>query len=185
MQLPNLRKWRELRGLRQVDLAELVGLSHRSVSNFESGRKVRPNHARKLAEVLDVDLLVLAGEQEPAHPKDNAPASPSHLSDNDRRTLDALDGITSTLDHRLSTDTLDAETLELARQYHDGITPTLARIMREEADALRRMHPEAHDVGPWATAGPAVARYIAVSMRVLDAGDDLDRAHEEAYRLVS
>lgn len=182
MQLPNLRKWRELRGLRQVDLAELVGLSHRSVSNFESGRKVRPNHARKLAEVLDVDLLVLAGEQEPAHPKGNAPASPSHLSDDDRRTIGALEGISRSLDGRLRAGGMSAEDRELAHAYHAAVGPTLARIMRDEADELRKAHPEAVDVGPWAVAGPAVARYVETVMRVVDA-DELDRERQEAYKL--
>ncbi len=183
MYLPRLRKARELRGLSRAELAERSGLGPRTVAKYETGGNARPHKAREVAEALDVDLWWLAGEVEPV-PKGAAPAYPSSLSEQDRRTIDALDDISRTLEHRLGSGTLDAATCEIARRYHDGIAPTLARIMHKEASALRKLHPEAHDVGPWATAGPAVARYIAVSMKVLDAGDDLDRERREAYRLV-
>ena len=179
-----LKRLRKERALSIRELSQVSGVATFTINQAERGlREPHPKTLRKLAKALNVEPIDILGGT--LGPKAPAPAYPSHISDDDRRTLNALAGITRTLAHRLSTDTLDAETLELARQYHDGIAPTLARIMRQEADALRRMHPEAHDVSPWATAGPTVARYIEVSMRVLDAGDELDREHQEAYALVS
>ena len=184
MQLPNLRKWRELRGLRQVDLAERVGLSHRSVSNFESGREARPNHARKLAEVLDVDLLVLAGEQEPAHPKGDAPASPSPLSDDDRRTLDVITRTCNHLEERLRAGDMTAEEIEGHAITHEAFARILARLMREEADELRQQHPDVYDLARFAVVGPVAVRYAQVMMEIADVAD-LQRETQEVYKTAS
>ena len=73
MLIPNLKQWRELRGLTQVELADRSGVSPRSIAGFEAGASTRPNTARKLAEALDVDVMDLAGVD--ALPKGSAPPS--------------------------------------------------------------------------------------------------------------
>ena len=73
MRIPQLRQWRELRGLTQRELAAKSGVSVRSIAGYEAGAGVRPNTARKLAEALDIEVVNFYAE--PEVPK--APAPPS------------------------------------------------------------------------------------------------------------
>lgn len=73
MQIPNLRQWRELRGLTQKELADRAGLHVRGIAGYEAGAGARPNTVRKLAETLGVDVMDLAGVD--ALPKGSAPPS--------------------------------------------------------------------------------------------------------------
>ena len=61
MQIPNLREMRELQGLTQKELADVSGVSLRSIAGYEGGASVRPNTARKLAKALDVKVAELVG----------------------------------------------------------------------------------------------------------------------------
>jgi transcriptional regulator with XRE-family HTH domain len=61
VQIPNLREMRELQGLTQKELADVSGVSLRSVAGYEGGASVRPNTARKLAKALDVKVADLVG----------------------------------------------------------------------------------------------------------------------------
>ena len=70
VQIPKLREVRELRGLTQKDLADVSGVSLRSVAGYEGGARVRPNTARKLANALDVEVADLVGVD--SHPKARA-----------------------------------------------------------------------------------------------------------------
>jgi transcriptional regulator with XRE-family HTH domain len=70
VQIPNLREVRELQGLTQKELADVSNVSLRSVAGYESGARVRPNTARKLAKALDVEVAELVGVS--AHPKARA-----------------------------------------------------------------------------------------------------------------
>ena len=63
MQIPNLREMRELQGLTQKELADVSGVSLRSVAGYEGGASVRPNTARKLAEALDVKVADLVDDE--------------------------------------------------------------------------------------------------------------------------
>ncbi|MDP8899931.1 MAG: helix-turn-helix domain-containing protein [Actinomycetota bacterium] len=57
MKIPRLREWRERRGLRQADLADLVGVDRRTVSLWETGRGgIRPTTARIVANELGVTI---------------------------------------------------------------------------------------------------------------------------------
>lgn len=48
--------WRAFAGMSQEDLAKAVGVSRRSVSNWETGFKMpRPRHIAKIEEVLNID----------------------------------------------------------------------------------------------------------------------------------
>ena len=61
MKLAGLRKWRELRGYTQRELAKAVGTSQDTVSKLETGaRGCRPSTAQRLAQVLEVDVAELA-----------------------------------------------------------------------------------------------------------------------------
>ncbi len=70
MQIPKLREVRELQGLTQKELADVSGVSLRSVAGYEGGARVRPNTARKLANALDVEVADLVGVD--ARPKARA-----------------------------------------------------------------------------------------------------------------
>jgi transcriptional regulator with XRE-family HTH domain len=71
VQIPNLRELRELRGLTQKELADVSGVSLRSVAGYEGGAQVRPNTARKLAQALHVEVADLARAS--SYPKAQAP----------------------------------------------------------------------------------------------------------------
>lgn len=80
MQIPRLREERELQGLTQKELADVSGVSVRSVAGYESGASVRPNTARKLAEALDVKVADLVGvdarpKSRGLSPRDTEPAT--------------------------------------------------------------------------------------------------------------
>ncbi len=59
MQIPNLREVRELQGLTQKELADVSGVSLRSIAGYESGASVRPNTARKIANELYLEVAEL------------------------------------------------------------------------------------------------------------------------------
>jgi transcriptional regulator with XRE-family HTH domain len=75
VQIPNLRGLRELHGLTQKELADVSGVSLRSVAGYEGGAHARPNTARKLAEALKVEVADLVGAD--SYPKAQAPPSPT------------------------------------------------------------------------------------------------------------
>jgi transcriptional regulator with XRE-family HTH domain len=80
VEIPNLRELRELHGLTQKELADVSGVSLRSVAGYEGGAHVRPNTARKLAQALNVEVadLVEVG----SYPKVQTPPSPEQPSFN-------------------------------------------------------------------------------------------------------
>jgi transcriptional regulator with XRE-family HTH domain len=80
VQIPNLRELRELHGLTQKELADVSGVSLRSVAGYEGGAQARPNTARKLAQALNVEVADLVGTT--SYPKAQAPPSPEQPSFN-------------------------------------------------------------------------------------------------------
>jgi transcriptional regulator with XRE-family HTH domain len=74
MKLARLKEWRESHGLTQKELAAAARASEWTVARAEAGEEVRPNTARRLAEVMEVtvaDLLeeppIPLGEEDPQH----------------------------------------------------------------------------------------------------------------------
>jgi transcriptional regulator with XRE-family HTH domain len=88
VQIPNLRELRELHGLTQKELADVSGVSLRSVAGYEGGAHARPNTARKLAQALNVEVADLVGAT--SHPKASASSQPSFngLLEEERRAQD-------------------------------------------------------------------------------------------------
>lgn len=71
--MEELRRIRKLRGLSQVDLAALSGVSQYTITEVETGRREpRPSTLRKLAEALDVEVADFF--REPETPKALAPS---------------------------------------------------------------------------------------------------------------
>lgn len=61
----NLKKIRKLRGLKQKELAEMVGVTESAISQYESGNKVPSFEvALKLAEALDCESADLVSERD-------------------------------------------------------------------------------------------------------------------------
>lgn len=55
-------RWRELRGLKQKDLAKKLGITTQALSNFERGKAPFPaGRVRRLARALDmeIDLMIM------------------------------------------------------------------------------------------------------------------------------
>ena len=186
MKLPKLRTWRELRGYTQRELAARAGVSPRSVAAYEAGANALPRSARQIAEVLDLDITVLAGVEEPtARPKGDAPEYLSHLSEEDRRIIMGLDKVCDRLDARIRTGAVTPDAIEDATAYNEAIAALLTRAMRAEAEALHEKYPLARDLQQWAIVGAKVERYIGLVMQIIDAGDDLDRKRVEVYKTAS
>jgi transcriptional regulator with XRE-family HTH domain len=62
MQLPRLREWREARGLTQLELAKRAKASEYTILRAEHGAEIRPNTARRLAEVMGLSVADLLEE---------------------------------------------------------------------------------------------------------------------------
>ena len=74
-----LRRFRQARGLTQAELARRVGISRRMMAYYEiQGGSPSSELLRKLADVLDVAMDVLAGRQETRKPL-SPPESPRLL----------------------------------------------------------------------------------------------------------
>ncbi len=63
MKVPGLRAQRERSGLTQRELAEVAGVSKRSIAGWESGESIRPGSAGKVAEALGVTISDLCEER--------------------------------------------------------------------------------------------------------------------------
>lgn len=63
--MENLKKYRKAKGLKQKELADIVGVTESSISQYESGKK-NPSFeiALKLAEALDCELADLVSKRE-------------------------------------------------------------------------------------------------------------------------
>jgi transcriptional regulator with XRE-family HTH domain len=177
-----LKRLRKERALSIRELSQVSGVATFTINQAERGlREPQGRTLRKLAKALNVEPIdILGGDRDP---KGTVPDS-SHLGDGDRRFVVGLDGLCDYLDRKLRAGGLTPDEIEGERAVYDTLAPLLARAMREEADELRKLLPDADDVSPWAVVGPRVARYTALVMQLIDAAE-LRRAHEEAYRLAS
>ncbi|RLE13416.1 hypothetical protein DRJ04_04350 [Candidatus Aerophobetes bacterium] len=63
-----LKKYREKRKLKQLDLALLLGVSEMQISHWERGARIPPQEViNKLAEILKVDSKILHQELKTFH----------------------------------------------------------------------------------------------------------------------
>lgn len=89
----NLRKIRKLRGLKQKQLADMVGVSESAISQYESGTKFPSFEvALKLAEALDCESADLISERDVLFEK-NKPVIGSDdrlndISEKDKRLIE-------------------------------------------------------------------------------------------------
>lgn len=51
---PNVKRWREWRGIKQDELAEKVGISQGTLSMYENREKLEPEIVKKIAKALDI-----------------------------------------------------------------------------------------------------------------------------------
>jgi transcriptional regulator with XRE-family HTH domain len=63
MKVPGLRSLRERSGLTQRELAEVAGVARRSIAGWESGERIRPGSAGRLAGALGVSISDLCEER--------------------------------------------------------------------------------------------------------------------------
>lgn len=70
--MENLKRFRKAKGLKQKELADLVGVSESAISQYESGKK-NPSFdiALKLAEALDCESADLVSKRENISPAEN------------------------------------------------------------------------------------------------------------------
>jgi len=70
--MENLKKFRKAKGLKQKELADIVGVSESSISQYESGKKTPSFEiALKLAEALDCESADLVSTRENISPAEN------------------------------------------------------------------------------------------------------------------
>jgi transcriptional regulator with XRE-family HTH domain len=83
-----IKELREERGITQMRLAEMAGITQAALSNLEAGKQHNPQLGtlRKLAEALDAPLITLLEEQ------DGGPPGPKEIASEERlrRSLRAL-----------------------------------------------------------------------------------------------
>jgi len=125
MKLARLKDWRESRGLTQKELAEEAHASEWTVTRAEADEEVRPNTARRLAEVLDVTVADLL--ERPPVPLAEAP-SQAGLPE----TLEELLVQQGARTRHLLNENLADELLELP--YEECLR--VARETRSELDAV-------------------------------------------------
>ena len=196
MHIPNLRQWRELRGLTQRELADAAGLHVRGIAGYEAGAGARPNTARRLAETLGVDVMDLAGVS--ALPKAQAPPSQRTLFsgiEEERRTASFrratrdLEELVESFEEKLASGTLTDEDRQRLDRSAALITPLLQVALEAEASFLREQYPDEDDVGPRAVLGPVIARFVAMVAEVGGEPDErvweLEERRRTAYRLVA
>lgn len=91
----NVRTWRELKGLKQVDLAKRIDISPEALSNIETGIS-KPNIERleDIADALEIEVTQLLLNPQQLLSFNNNPASVLHNSPNqqsfDKALLDRL-----------------------------------------------------------------------------------------------
>ncbi len=52
-----LRKYREIKGYSQIDLAERMVITQQSISSWETGRTLpKPHQMKELSKILEVDM---------------------------------------------------------------------------------------------------------------------------------
>lgn len=139
MQIPNLREVRELQGLTQKELADVSGVSLRSVAGYEGGASVRPNTARKLAKALDAEVAELVGVS--TRPKGRA------VSPRDTEAGTAL---------------LEDEVLFEAYYGPESFEEVMAEAMRE-AKAKRHQVPEGMQIATLDNGDKVEVRIVPVS----------------------
>jgi transcriptional regulator with XRE-family HTH domain len=72
----NIRIWRDLKGLKQVDLAKKIGISKEAMSNIETGES-KPNIERleDIADALEIELTQLFVNPQQLFTFNNSPNS--------------------------------------------------------------------------------------------------------------
>jgi transcriptional regulator with XRE-family HTH domain len=65
VKLPLLKDARERKGLTQLELAEMAGVSRPTVTRIESGMEANPPTARKIAAALGLEPGDLMGPRDP------------------------------------------------------------------------------------------------------------------------
>ncbi len=196
MQITRLREWRQFRGLKQTELAELVGLSSRSIAGYERGEGIHPHNARRIADTLGIEVGDLMSEDD--HPKGSAPPfqqpSFSDVLEEERRTEGFrrarrdLDELCDHLEDRIDRGTMTPGEIETLRRESSGFAAFMQIAMNEEARVLKEQYPDEADVTPKALVGPAVARYVNLVMGALDSAEaqanviDLEETRRTLYR---
>ena len=86
-----LKKAREAKGYTQIELAQIMGLTQASISQFEKGLRLPTSaNIKKIAEELDVTEESLAGENEGEFEKAILMRNLTYLSPNDIRKINEI-----------------------------------------------------------------------------------------------
>ena len=95
----NIRTWRELKGLKQVDLAQRIAISPEALSNIENGVS-KPNIERleDIADALEIEVSQLLINPQQLFTFNNSPNSngvygTQHQHNVDKDLLDRLMGV--------------------------------------------------------------------------------------------
>lgn len=86
----NIKKYREIKGLTQKDVADLIGKSKNVVSNWENGiNKPDADTIELLLDILDVDANTLLGWNDKKQREDDAKHMAKNIPSN-KKVLDML-----------------------------------------------------------------------------------------------
>ncbi len=173
--MERLRYMRARAGYTQVELADESGVAQGTISDIELGRrKLLARTLRKLAAVLGVDVADFY-DDDPTPPKGRGrkrrpskPAKRDTRAETIEQATSTLEGIVEPVEAKLDAGTFTDEDRRELDRVAALITPLLRFGLEAEAAMLREQHPDVHDVGPYATLGPVVVRFVQT---VLDAGE--------------
>jgi transcriptional regulator with XRE-family HTH domain len=180
--LKRLRHIRERAGYSQQALADESGVGQHTISEVELGRrKPHGRTLRKLASVLGVKVADFY-DDDPEPPKGRGRRTAALDGGGRRGTAIAsaargLEAIVEPVEAKLDAGTFndqDRRDLDLVA----AVTCPLLRVaLGAEAGYLRERYPDVYDVGPYATLGPVLARFLQA---IIDA--DASGAAEELVR---
>lgn len=179
---------RERAALSQQELSDRSGVGRATIAGLESGRRTaQPRTVRRLADTLNAEPAELYREHD--DPKAEAPPSQRTLFNSfdeerriatfDRATRELVE-LVEPLEAKLSAGALTDQDRAHLDRAAALMTPLLQVALEAEASFLREQYPGVYDVGPFATLGPAIVRFVVL---VAEAGGEADERVRELEEL--
>ncbi len=190
--MEKLRHIRIRAGYSQQELADESGISQYTISQIELVRRTPHGRTlRKLASVLGVTVADFY-DDDPEPPKGRGRRTATLDGGGRRGTAIAsaargLEAIVTPVEAKLDAGTFTAQDRRDLDRVAAATAPLLQVALEAEAGYLRERYPDVYDVGPYATLGPVIGRFLDAILDADASGAaeelvrDLDRQRHTAY----